>query len=203
MNNVLNSYTVPAATPTELSQLLTARFQNGQPAFVQSNGQSYNLVSSISTIPDGKYVIAALDDPTKQWVSATLLSSGACAFLSEEIDFTAIGTTFVAPAIVGKRCLGNQYTVVTTQAAGVASTAATFSIGNTIFPANMTASTAGILTAALFILGVGWYTRQNIVNPQGNAPVSGEATNLSISIPATGTGGFIWKGKFCLWAFYV
>lgn len=104
--------TVLAATPTELSSFVTlgplteGGYQTGQIAFVQTTGLTYSLQSTAG-VPDNHFIIATLDDPTRQWI---VINGGATGTIGPTGPQGATGPQGPVGATGPQGPLGNQGT---------------------------------------------------------------------------------------------
>lgn len=153
MQNVSNSFTVPAATPVELAGIATNKYGNGQPAVVAAmrpNGGPglYTLQASISSNPDGFLVVATADDPLRQWVYWQITEQGTIGFVSAEVDLTVSPQTIVLlPPMAYKMIPELGLSWFTTQKNGTITTGPTAQAGTDVNAINYVPSTiqAGIV----------------------------------------------------------
>lgn len=94
-NEVEGMPIVSVATPADLAALNVAGYENGQLAYVAQTSAGppirgaaeYVLQDAISAAPDGAYIVATADDPTRQWCYFTLLAGHMVAFeAAVEVD---------------------------------------------------------------------------------------------------------------------
>jgi len=93
-----------ALNQTALAALSVADLTSGERAFCSAGVlgvRSFVLMDAVSVAPDGIYIVATADDPTRQWVFGSLCSGGVASVFSPEIDLTAVGNTVCVPPITG------------------------------------------------------------------------------------------------------
>src|SRR5579872_2030442 len=192
MQNVANSYVIPAASVAQLQQTLTARFELGQPAFVSDPNinQTYILQNAIGTA-NNREIINTIDDSTRQWVAQSIGSQNIHLF-EADVDLTVVGTTILIPPMPGYLFLQvTSQQFINKITTGNISTNPTTSAGNNATNDNVMSSSA-LPSIARFALGVNGIS--------GGLPVNGTAVMVDLASPvlfavtvaATGTNGFDW-----------
>jgi hypothetical protein len=129
--------------------------------------------------------------------SAIILGSYPCG----NIDLTATHTFIqCAPAIAGKTFITHRVFVQNVSVAGSLSVAATVEMGQTGSLANIIAAATTLTNAAQFNLGTGAVIQSNALQA---AQIASVASGVTVTIAASGTGGFVFTVNIILEGFYL
>jgi hypothetical protein len=202
MENVLNSFVVPATNPSDLAGTATNRFQNGQKATVASMRTgaglgAYTLQAAVSVSPDNFFVIPTFDDPLRQWVYDAIEEQGTINVMSAELDLTKNQTIVLVPPVTYKfigGLLGLTWNV--TQMDGTVTTGPTAQSGSDAAFTNIAPSTLqAALTAAVVNHGVGFV---GLIANVENRDLSANGIVVQITSPAVLGTATVFKAKLAI-----
>lgn len=180
-----------------------AGLQTGQLMWVQSSlpygPQFYVLTTAVGTA-DGLNLVAASDDVTRQWMRDGMLDKSLL-YISGEVDLTATSAANpIAPAITGRRITRDVAQYLVTAVGGNLTTPPSFNAGSNNPTNNNFIATGAQFSAASFAAGVGAFVGAGTATGLVYTP----STPLQWDVPvaATGTGGFVCKGRLIVTARY-
>ena len=128
---------------------------------------------------------------------------GYALYQSGPVDLTAVAPSAfipIAPAVAGKTFITQRIFFFNTAASGTLSTPATIEIGQTGALGNIQAATSGSTNVTSFGFGVGGLLQANSTEA---TYIQGVASGVTVTIAATGTGGFAYTVNVLLAGFYL
>jgi hypothetical protein len=201
---------ISAASPTDLAGIPVKSYANGQTAFVTTparpgGAQFFILSPATAGAANADNVIATADDSSRQWIEADLFG-GIRVCMTPIMDLTATGSTLILPAIKGYYPSVYGERVILTTTTGALSTSPTRSIGNNVNQDNMLAAAAITSFATAFSTGAPSVSvgSTSILSTSAKAlDMDGAPLYLKVTIGATGTGGFVLRGRYIYFCAYV